>query len=175
MPSEKALKKKKEQVKQLSSEIQQTLVGILADYKGINVEQDTKLRRDLRESGVSYRVLKNNIIRRALNDAGISGCEDVLTGSTVLALSNSSYSDGARILCNFAKKNDFYKIKAGFIDGKVVDVSKIEEISKLPSKEQLIAQVLRGLNSPITGFAYVLNGLLRSLVIALSEISKQKS
>lgn len=175
MPSEKALKKKKEQVEKLASEIKQTLVGILADYKGISVEQDTKLRKDLREAGVSYKVLKNNIIRRALDSVGIPGFDDVLKGTTVLALSKESYSDGAKILYDFAKKNDFYKIKAGFIEGECVDVSKIEAISKLPSKEELIAQVLRGLNSPITGLACVLNGLLRSLVIVLSEISKQKS
>jgi len=174
LPSEKALKKKKAQVKELSSEISEALVGILVDYKGISVEQDTRLRRNLREVSVSYKVLKNNIIRRALEDAGIHGCEEALKGTTVLALSKGDYSKGAKILYDFAKKNDFYKIKSGFIEGQCVDVSKIEAISKLPSKEELIAQVLRGLNAPITGFACVLSGLLRSLVIVLSEISKQK-
>lgn len=174
MPSEKALNRKKEQVKNLSNELKETLVGILADYKGINVEQDTSLRKNLRENGVSYKVLKNNIIRRALNDAGIEGLEDCLTGTTVLAISKSSYSDAARILCDFAKKNEFYKIKAGFVEGKAVDANEIKALAKLPTKEQLLSQVLCGLNAPIRGLACVLNGLPRALVIALSEISKKK-
>ena len=174
MPSEKALNKKKEQVESLANELKETLVGVLADYKGINVEQDTTLRKNLRECGVSYKVLKNNIIRRALTDAGIDGLDNFLSGTTAIAISKSSYSDAARILCDFSKKNDFYKIKAGFVEGKFVDASEIKALSKLPTKEQLLSQVLCGFNSPIRGLACVLNGLPRALVIALSEISKKK-
>lgn len=175
MPSEKVLERKKKQVKALSDEFNESLVGVLAEYKGINVSQDTDLRRKLRESGVNYHVLKNNIVRRALEMSGISGLDEFLTGTTVVATSNSGYSEAAKILCDFAKDNDFYKIKAGFIEGKMADAASIKSIAKLPSKEELIAQVLRGFNAPISGFACVLNGLPRALVIALSGIVKQKS
>jgi len=143
LPSEKVLNRKKKQVQDLSSEFKETLVGILVDYKGIDVSQDTSLRKELREAGVNYRVLKNNIIRRALKVAEISGLDDFLTGTTAVATSKSSYSDAARILCDFAKSNDFYKIKAGFVEGEKVDESSIKSLAKLPSKEQLIANVLR--------------------------------
>ncbi len=174
MPSEKILKRKKEQVANLASEFKETLVGVLADYSGISVLQDTSLRKSLRDSGVSYRVIKNNIVRRALEKANITGLDDVLIGNTVVAISKTSYSDALKILCDFSKKNDFYKIKGGFVDGKVVPVSDIKALASLPSREELISQVLRGFNSPIYGLACVCSGLQRSLVIALSEISKQK-
>jgi len=175
VPSEKILSRKKEEVKSLANELKETLVGVLADYSGISVSQDTSLRKSLREANVYYKVIKNNIIRRALKEADISGLDNVLTGSTVIAISKTSYSDASRILCDFAKDNEFYKIKGGFIEGEVIEVSKIKALAKLPSREGLIAQVLRGFNSPIAGLACVLSGLQRALVIALAEISKQKS
>ena len=175
MPSEKVLERKKKQFRELSEEFNKSLVGVLAEYKGINVLQDTNLRKQLREKNVNYRVLKNNIIRRALEMSGILGLDNFLTGTTVVVTSKSSYSDAAKILCDFAKNNEFYKIKAGFIEGKMADATSIKSIAKLPSKEQLIAQVLRGFNTPITNFVCVLNSLMRALVIALSEIAKKKS
>ena len=175
MPSEKVLERKKKQVKELSEEFNESLVGVLAEYKGISVSQDTNLRRQLREKNINYRVLKNNIVRRALEMSGILGLDEFLTGTTVVATSKSSYSDAAKILCDFAKNNEFYKIKAGFIEGKMADAASIKSIARLPSKEQLIAQVLRGFNTPVTNFACVLNALPRALVIALSEIIKKKS
>lgn len=174
MPSERVLAKKKSQVKDLANEFKETLVGILADYRGISVDQDTKLRRDLREAGIIYKVLKNNIVRRALEQAGISGLDESLTGTTSLAISKESYSDAARILCEFSKKNKFYKIKAGFVEGKCVDAEEIKALSKLPSKEDLLAQVLRGLQSPIRGFACILSAIPRSFVIVLSQIASRK-
>ena len=175
MPSEKILNRKKQEVKKLADEFKETLVGVLVSYSGINVSQDTSLRKSLRESNVNYHVIKNNIIRRALSEANISGLDDVLTGSTAVAISKTSYSDASRILCDFAKDNDFYKIKGGFIEGKVIESSEVKALAKLPTREELIAQVLRGFNSPISGLACVLSGLQRSLVIALSEISKKKN
>ncbi len=175
LPSERILESKKKQVAELASEFKEALVGILVDYNGISVSKDISLRKSLRESNVNYKVIKNNIVRRALEQAGISGLDNLLIGSTVIAISKSSYSDAPKILCNFSKENDFYKIKGGFVDGKAVDVSEIKVLASLPSKEELISQVLRGLNSPIYGFACVLKGLQRSLVIALSEVSKQKN
>ena len=98
LPSEKALERKKKQVKELSDEFNESLVGVLAEYKGIDALQDTELRKKLRESSVNYRVLKNNIVRRALEMSGISGLDNFLTGTTVVATSKSSYSDAAKIL-----------------------------------------------------------------------------
>lgn len=175
LPSERILESKKKQVDELASKFKEALVGILANYNGISVSKDISLRKNLRELNVSYKVIKNNIVRRALEQAGISGLDDLLVGSTVVAISKSSYSDAPKVLCNFAKENDFYKIKGGFVDGKAVDVSEIKILASLPSKEELVSQVLRGLNAPIYGLACILKGLQRSLVIALSEISKQKN
>lgn len=175
LPSEKALLRKKKQVADLSEEFNEALVGILADYKGISVSQDTELRKNLRESGVTYKVLKNNIIRRSLEMSGINGLESFLTGTNVVAIDKSSYSNAAKIICDFAKKNDFYKIKVGFVEGKILDFEGIKSLSKLPSREQLVAQMLCGMNAPISGFARALNGIIRSLAVVLSEICKQKS
>lgn len=174
MPSGHILEKKKQQVEMLASEFKEALVGILADYRGIDVSKDISLRAKLRKSNINYKVIKNNIVRRALAEAGISGLDDVLVGSTVVAIDKNDYSNAPKILCDFAKDNDFYKIKGGFVDSKCVTISEIKTLASLPSREELISQVLRGFNSPIVGLACILKNLQRSLVIVMSEISKQK-
>jgi large subunit ribosomal protein L10 len=174
LPSEKILEKKKTKVKELAREFKDALVGILIDYKGLNVAEDTMLRRRMRESNVKYKVVKNTLLSRVFESAEIFGLEDFLVGSTAIALDSESYSNAAKILCDFSKNHDFYKIKAGFIEGKIARVEEIKAVAKLPAREQLISQVLCGLNSPIRAFACVLNGVPRALVIALNEICKNK-
>ncbi|MCL2312901.1 MAG: 50S ribosomal protein L10 [Firmicutes bacterium] len=175
MPSDKILKKKQKQVEDLSNIFKSTLVGILVDYKGINVLQDTSLRKDLRELNVNYKVTKNTILKRAFDMAGIIGLDGFLVGSTAVAISNSNYSDAARVLCKFADTNNFYKIKAGFVEGKFVTKENIKVMSSLPDREQLVANVLCSLISPVNGFVFVLNNLIRSLAVIFSEISNKNS
>ena len=175
LPSEKILEKKKKEVAAVAEKLKSACAGVIVEYKGINVADDTKLRRELREANVSYTVVKNTILSRAAKEADLEGLDPVLEGTTALAVSEDDYIAAARILCDFSKDNKFFKVKSGFIDGEVVDSSKIIELSKLPSKEVLLAQTLGGLNAPITGFVTVLNGTLKGLVVALNAIAEKQN
>lgn len=175
MPSEKILEQKKQQVEALSAAFQKANVGVLVNYSGITVEKDTKLRKQLREAGCEYKVVKNTLLSRAFKDAGIDGLDDQLNGTTAIAYSENGYTEAPKILCDYAKDNDHFQVKGGFIDGGVVDVQSIDALAKLPPKEVLVAQVLGGLNGPIQGFANVLTGTMRGLVIALNAIAEKQS
>ena len=156
MPSEKILEQKKQQVAELSEKLKTAVTGVIVDYKGITVADDTKLRKSLRESGDEYKVVKNTLLGRALKEAGIDGLDSVLEGTTAIAISQEDYVGAAKILCEYAEKNKNFQVKAGFVDGKMIDAEGVKNLAKLPSKEVLLAQVLGGLNAPITGFATVL-------------------
>ncbi len=175
MPSEKVLEQKKQAVADLSANLKESCVGVIVDYKGINVADDTKLRKELREAGDTYIVVKNTLLGRALQEAGIEGLESVLEGTTAIAYNKENYISAAKILSKYAEENKNFTIKAGFIDGNVVDVAAIKELGNLPSKEVLVAKALGGLNAPIAGFAGVLGGTLRSLVIALNAVAQKQS
>lgn len=175
MPSEKVLEQKKQQVAELTESFKKANVGVLVDYSGITVEKDTKLRKQLREAGCEYKVVKNTLLSLAFKEAGIEGMDEYLNGTTAIAYCDDSYVDAPKILSEYAAANDNFTIKAGFIDGGVVDVEGISALAKLPPKEVLIAQVLGGFNAPIQGFANVLNGTIRGLVIALNAIAEKQS
>lgn len=175
MPSEKILEQKKALVRDLVEKLNGSCAGVFVSYKGISVSDDTKLRKELREAGVEYSVIKNTLLLRACEEAGLNGLEPVLKGTTAIAISKDDYVAASRILCKFSEGNDYFKAKAGFIDGKTVDESKVKELSKLPSKEILVAQVLGTMNAPITGFATVLNGTIRGLAIVLNAIAEKQS
>jgi len=176
MPSDKVLKKKQDLVAELSEKLKNSVAGVLTDYKGITVENDTKLRRELREAGVEYTVVKNSLLSRAAEMAGLDGLKGVLAGTTALALSESDAVAAAKILNKYAadSKSEF-KIKAGFVEGGVIDVAGVEALAKLPSREELVAQTLRGLNAPISGLVNVLNGNIRGLVVALNQIAEKSA
>ena len=174
MPSEKILLQKQEQVKTLTDEMQNAVAGVLVDYKGISVLADTKLRKELREAGINYRVIKNSIMRRAVKNVGFDALEDVLVENTALALSDTDYTAAAKILCKYADASKGkFTIKAGFVEGGVLDAKGVADLSKLPSREELVAMTLRGLNAPISGFANVLNANIRGLAIALGQIAEK--
>ena len=175
MPSEKILEQKKQQVAQLAEDFKKANVGVLVNYEGITVEKDTKLRKQLREAGCEYKVVKNTLLSLAFQEAGIEGLEEHLHGATAIAYSEKGYVDAPKILSDYAKDNENFTVKAGFIDGDTVDSKSIDELAKLPPKEVLVAQVLGGLNGPIQGFANVCSGTLRSLVIALNAIAEKQS
>lgn len=173
MPSAKILEQKQQFVQELAEKIKNSVTGVLVEYKGLTVAQDRELRIKLRECGASYSVIKNSILSRAFEAAGYEGME-CFAGTTALALSAEDMTGAAKALSEFAKKNKFFKIKAGFVDGNSIDAAGVETLASLPSKEVLIAQVLGGLNAPISGLVTVLNGNIRGLAVALNAIKEKK-
>lgn len=163
MASEKILNQKKEEVSKLAEKIKEAKVVLLTDYRGINVSDVTGLRTKLRNANVEYKVIKNNITRRALAECKIEGLDDVLEGPTAVIMGNEDYLEACKTVYEYAKDNDFYKIKGGIIDGKVVPVEEIITLAKLPSKQTLIGML-----------AGALLGNVSKLAVAISEVSKQK-
>lgn len=172
MPSEKILEEKKRAVAELADKMQKAASGVVVDYKGITVAEDTQLRSDLRKAGVEYAVVKNTLARFAAKQVGYDSLASVLEGTTAIAVSDDLVAP-AKILSEFAKKSKSFAIKAGFVEGRVIDVNEVNELAELPSKDVLIAKVLGGFNAPIAGFANVLNGTLRGLVVALNAIREK--
>jgi large subunit ribosomal protein L10 len=176
LPSEAILAQKQQLVAGLSDKLKGSVAGVLVDYKGISVEADTKLRKTLRQAGVDYSVVKNTMLLRAAQDAGLGGLEGVLTGSTALAVSKDDAVAAAKILVKHAEDSKGkFTVKAGFVEGGVLDVKGVEALAKLPGRAELVAMTLRGLNAPITGLVNVLNGNIRGLVIALNQIAEKKT
>ena len=160
MPSAKVLEEKKQLVAELAEQMKAASSGVLVDYKGINVEDDTKLRADMRKNNVDYRVIKNTLIRFAAKEAGLEGLNDVLNGTTALAISADDVIAPAKVVAEYAKKDEnIYNIKAGFIEGKVVSVEEIMQLANLPSKEILLGRLVGGLQGPIFGLALVLKAI----------------
>lgn len=141
MPSTAVLEMKKQQVAALSDRIKNSCAGVVVDYKGITVSDDTQLRHDLREAGVHYTVVKNTILGRAAEAAGLEGLESVLEGTTAIATCDDDYVASARILQKFADGHDNFAIKSGYLDGKVIALDEVIALSKLPSREAMLAQI----------------------------------
>ena len=160
MPNALVLEKKQQQVAELKEKIAASVTGVIVDYKGITVADDTALRKELRENGVEYFVVKNTILSRAVERTELEGIKSVLEGTTAIALSKEDYTAAARILCKFADDHENFKVKSGFLDGKVADVATITAIAKLPSKEVLLATVCNVLQAPIAAFARVLQAVV---------------
>lgn len=153
MPSVKVLEAKKAEVAAISERLQNSCAGVIVDYKGINVADDTALRKELREAGVEYTVSKNTMINLAIKDTALEGLSASLEGTTALATSKDDYVAAARILCKFASTHQNFTVKTGFIDNEVIGVEKIDSLAKLPSREVLLATVCSVFNAPIAAFA----------------------
>ena len=161
MPNAKVLSEKQAIVEALAQRIQNAEAGVLVDYKGITVSEDTALRTELRKEGVNYTVVKNTLTRKALDQLGMSGLDEVLNGTTSLATTAGDPIAPFRIISDYAKKlNDRFNIKAAFMDGQILSESEIAEIAELPSKEALYAKVLGTMIAPITGLAVCLGQIL---------------
>lgn len=160
MPSEKILAAKQEKVVKLTELIKNSEAGVLVDYKGITVEEDTKLRKELREAGVTYFVEKNTLLKRAFEAAGYD-FTSVLEGTTALAISNDDQTAPARILGKFAEetKEERFFLKAGYIGEEIYDQAGVTALSKIPSKETLLAQLVGSLQGPIQGLAAILKAV----------------
>lgn len=167
---------KKALVAELAEKLQNTKGAVLTNYRGLNVAQDTNLRRKLREAGVEYRVVKNTMTRIAANEIGIQGMDAYLEGPTAIAISLTDPVAPAKVISDFIKENKLQalEIKAGLVEGKVIDAAGVKALASLPSREVLIAQVLAGMQSPIVGFVNVLQGNIRNLVYTLEAVRKQK-
>ena len=131
--------------------------AVVVDYRGLTVEQDTQLRKQLREAGVTYKVYKNTMIRFAAKGTAFEALEPNLEGPTALAVSKEDATAPARILAEFAKKADKLEIKGGVVEGNAYDAAGIMEIAKIPGREALISRLLGSMQSPITNMARVLN------------------
>ena len=160
MPSEKILEQKKAAVAALADTLRGSITGVLVEYKGINVADDTKLRSDLREAGIEYHVVKNTMLELAAKDANLDGLDSFLKGSTALATSAEDYTAAARILSKYASTSRTFKIKSGFLDGKVIDSAKIDALAKLPSREILLATVCNAFQAPIAAFARAMQAVV---------------
>ena len=165
MASEKIIAQKQQYVEELTKKLENAAGGVIVDYKGITVAEDTALRKALREAGVDYFVVKNTLLKRAAEKAGITGIEEHLEGTTAIALHESDIISAPKIIykqsqdCGDARFN----IKIGFIGKEAISVQEVEEYAQLPSKEVLISKLLFMLQSP-----------MQRLAIAASEIAKKK-
>lgn len=167
---------KKEIVNHLKDRLSNAKGAVLTTYRGLTVAQDTKLRAKLREAGVEYRVVKNTMMRIAADELNLSELDAYLEGTTALALSTEDAVAPAKVISEFIKENklEALEIKAGLVEGKVIDAEGVKALAALPSREVLVAQVLAGMQSPIAGLVNVLQGSIRNVVYALDAIRQQK-
>jgi Ribosomal protein L10 len=157
MPNAKVLSEKQAVVAGLTEKLQKATAGLIVDYKGITVEEDTALRKECRENGVDYSVVKNTLLRFALNNTGLNELDGLLNGTTSLAVSDSDVVAPARVISGYAKKlENKFEIKGGFMEGKVVSLDTIKALASIPALPVLQAQVLGTMLAPITGLAVVL-------------------
>ena len=148
MASEKVLEQKKALVAELTERLQNSVAGIVVKYEGITVEDDTKLRKELREAGVKYTVVKNTLLSRAADNAGLAETSD------------EDYVAAARILCKFADSHDNFEVKTGYMDSDIIDMDKIQSLAKLPTRDVLLANVLGAFQAPIASFARAVQAIV---------------
>lgn len=161
MPNAKILSEKQAIVAELTEKLQNASSGVLVDYKGITVAEDTALRVECRNNELDYAVVKNTLLRFATKNVGLGEMDEALNGTTSLALSNGDPIAPMRVINKFAKQFNGSKfvIKAGFMDGKVLPLDEIQALAELPSKDVLQAQVLGTMLAPITSLAIVLKAI----------------
>jgi len=156
MPSAKILAEKQQRVEELSEQVKASAAGVIVNYFKTTVEDDTKLRKELREAGVDYMVLKNTMLRFVFDKVGYSELNSQLEGMTAIAISKEDPVAAAKIVSKFADTHKDYEVKAGYVDGGVLDAAGVKALAEIPSKEMLIAKLLGSLQSPLYGLAYVL-------------------
>ncbi len=170
MPNAKVLSEKQAVVAALKESLNGATSGVLVDYKGITVAEDTALRKELRENGVEYAVVKNTLLRRALDDLNLGDLDNVLNGSTSMAVTKGDPIAPMRIVNKYAKQmGDRFNIKAGFMDGQVLPLDDVLALSELPSKEVLLSQVLGMLLMPLTQLAAVTEAIVEKQTAPAEE------
>lgn len=146
-------------VEEISASIKDAQSVVLVDYRGLTVEQDTQLRKSLREAGVTYKVYKNTFMTRAFKGTDFEALAPYLEGPSAVAISTTDATAPARVLSQFAKKADKLEIKGGVVEGTLYDAKGMAVIASIPSREELLSKLLGSLQSPITNFARVMNQL----------------
>ena len=159
MASEKILRQKEQEVKDLAAKMKDAKLVLLVNYRGINVADDTVLRKSVREVGAEYAVIKNNITRRALKECGIEELDEALVGPTAVIIAQEEYLPGLKAIYKFAKANDFYQIKGGVLEGKVSTIEELTTLAQLPSREELIAKLAGCLLANVSKLAATLDAV----------------
>ena len=144
-------------VQAIAEDVKDAQAVVLVDYRGLTVAQDTAMRKELREAGVIYKVCKNTMMRRAFEGTEFAGLDEYLEGPSAIDISKDDATAPARIICKFAKEAKALEVKAGVVEGNVYDANGIVELSKVPSREELLSKLLGSIQSPITNLARVLN------------------
>ena len=157
------IESKKLIVEEIKNKIQSSISLTFVDYRGLTVEEDTKMRRSLREAGVDYKVYKNRLLLKALQDLGMTGYDDILQGTTAVAFGTQDEVSGPRIIVETSEQTKKMQIKGGILNGNRVDAEMVNQLAKIPSKEVLISKLL-----------YVLQAPVRSVAIALNAIAEKK-
>ena len=160
MPSNAILEQKQKIVADLAEQMRNSVSGVLVNYQGITVEDDTKMRKALREAGVSYMVQKNTLTGRACDEVGYSEMKQYLSGMTAIAISANDAVAPAKVLKEYADKIESFTILAGYVDGVVVNETTVNELADIPSRETLIAKFLGSVQSPLYGFAYAIQAIV---------------
>lgn len=164
MPTE----KKAGKIQSFSEQLNNNIIAVITEYRGMSVAEITDLRRKLRPTGTEYHVAKNTLVRRAAKELGFDGLDEVLAGPTAIAFVSEDLVKGVKSLLDFQKTSKVFSVKAGIIGGKVIQGDRLEDLTKLPSKEQLIAKMLGSLNAPASNLVSVLSAPSRNMVNVLA-------
>ncbi|HJA41633.1 MAG TPA: 50S ribosomal protein L10 [Firmicutes bacterium] len=163
MANEKIIQQKQAMVETITEKLQASKSTIIVDYRGLNVEQVTKLRTQLREAGIEFKVYKNALTRRAADAAGLGDLKEYFVGPVAVAFSNEDVVAPAKILNEFAKGNEALELKAGVIEGNIATLAEVQALADLPSREGLLSMLLSVLQAPI-----------RNLALATKAVADQK-
>jgi large subunit ribosomal protein L10 len=166
---------KEQLVQVLHDELEKSQAVFVTDYMGLTVERITKLRREIKGVGGSYKVVKNTLLRRATEGTPAKGIEQFLVGPTAIAIAKTDAVAVAKALVNFAKDNEKFEIQAGMLGNRTITAVDIQELSKMPPREVLLARMLGSLNAPVSNFVGVLSAIISQLVYVLKAIENKKS
>lgn len=172
MPSEKVLESKKQIVSELTEKLKSAAAGVIVDYRGLTVEEDTELRKKFREAGVNYSVIKNSLLGYAAKNVGLDGLDEVLHGPTALAYHTDDMVAPAKIFSDFAKEHEVITLKSGFMEGKVMTLDEVKTLASTPSKDVLIAKIMGSLQSPVSGLVRLLDTIVNNGVEIADLIAK---
>jgi large subunit ribosomal protein L10 len=162
-------------VKELTEKFSSAKSLVIADYLGLNVAEMTELRSKLREAGVEFKVVKNTLATIAANDVDMEEVTEYFSGPTAIAFGEEDAVSPAKVLVDFAKDHEILEIKAGFLNGEIINKDKVEALAKIPSREELLAKAFAGMKAPLSGLVNVLQGNIRGLVQVLNQIKEEKA
>jgi len=170
----KTRQEKEQMVQELTDKLSKAEGAVLVDYRGLDVAQVTELRRQLREQNIDFKVVKNTLTKIAANEVGIENLEEHLEGPVGIAFGYDDPVAPAKLLNDFAKKNEDLELKAGILEKNVIGEAQVKELAKLPSREELLAKVAGTFQAPIAGFAGACQGIIRKFVYAVDAVREEK-